>query len=495
MQTKQIATLCAFVVVVPLIGQNALPRAAEVMAFSHVTVVDVAASDSVRAVRRDQTVIVSGVLISAVGPSDAVPIPPGTVIVDARGKFLIPGLRDMHTHLLAEDRLDSQPTLYIANGVTGVRVMGSALAAHRRSDLRTAFATGEMVAPRLDAITGRILENANGRPDPLFLPIATVDDARRAVASHRTDGADFVKVYNRLTREMYMTVIDEAKRRNIPVAGHIPMSMTALEVSNFGQRTIEHSGSTGSTPAELLMSCSTDEDMLRQEWRRGADAITAQTPRAFYEELYRRVEERAAATYDAKKCSTLFRSFVRNGTWHVPTLVVDTPTTVDVSANAATPHLNYIRSAVVANWPQAHEARMREGGLAGWRARVQRRHQLIAAMYAAGVRMMAGTDAMQPYIVPGFSLHDELSLLVAAGLTPLHALRTATLHPAQFLGISGSHGTVQRGKVADLVLLDANPVANITNTRQIVAVMKNGRYHPRQELDRLLTEVERTVKQ
>lgn len=173
--------------------------------------------------------------------------------------------------------------------------------------------------------------------------------------------------------------------------------------------------------------------------------------------------------------------------------MVDAPAVVDEPANLANPHLKYIRKSVRERWPQAHGPRMQEGGVTGWKARVQRRHQLVAAMHAAGVRFMAGTDAMQPYVVPGFSLHDELALLVAAGLTPLASLRTATLAPAQFLGVTHLHGTVQRGKMADLVMLDANPLDDIGNMRRIAAVVAQGHYFPRQMLDGLLTDVERSV--
>jgi hypothetical protein len=493
MDTKFVATLCASIALVPLAAQKLAPRHSEVVAFSHVTVIDVSAADSARALQPDYTVVLSAGRITAVGRANSIRVPADATVVEAAGKFLIPGLWDMHAHLLAEDRLGDQPGLYIANGVTGVRVMGSALPLSRILEVRTAFGNGERVAPRIGAVTGRMLENANGRPDPVFEPIATVEDAHRAVVEQKTSGADFIKVYNRLTRDMYLAVVDEAKRQKISVAGHIPMSMTALEVSDLGQRTIEHSGSAGSTPAELLMSCSSQEDALRQEWQRTADVITAQTPRAVYEKLYRTVEERASASYDERKCTALFARFARNDTWHVPTLVLDVPATVEESANVANPQLKYIRKSVRERWLQAHGARMQEGGVTSWKTRVQRRHQLIGAMHAAGVRFMAGTDAMQPYVVPGFSLHDELALLVSAGLTPLASLRTATLAPAQFLGVRRTHGTVQRGKMADLVLLDANPLEDIANTRRIAAVAAQGRYFPRQMLDQLLAEVEGSV--
>lgn len=351
------------------------------------------------------------------------------------------------------------------------------------------------MGPRIGAAAGTILEGPRGRNAGPFMLIATEAEARMAVDGHKRDGADFIKVYNGLSREAYLAIVDEARRVELPVAGHIPASMHAAEISDLGQRTIEHSGSTGSSPAELLMSCSSDEGVLRKGWeelRRYNGP--PQGLRAFVEGIYQATETRAAATYDDRKAADLFARFRRNGTWHVPTLVVDGPVVADQAALATSPRLKYMRASTGEQWRRDQQQRMdATGGVAAWKPRVDRRLRLIDDMHRAGVALLAGTDANNPYVVPGFSLHDELALLVSAGVSPFDALRSATVNPARFLNATDRFGSIGRGKVADLVLLDANPLEDITRTERIAAVIANGRYLSRAALDGMLADVERIV--
>jgi imidazolonepropionase-like amidohydrolase len=475
-------------------GQQSAPPS---LALVGVSVVDVAAPRADQVVRSDQTVVVVGSRIVAVGAVRDVRVPAGAQHIDARGKFLIPGLWDMHLHLAnTEERIEYFPKLLVANGVTGIRDMATALGAARARRLQASIDRGDIVGPRIGALTGTILEGPGSRTGPIFRRVASDLEARQAVDALKADGADFVKVYNGLSRETYHAIIDEARRTGMPVVGHIPASMSATEVSDLGQRSVEHSGGMGSTPGELLMSCSRDEAALRPAWRDGLFYTgPPQGMRAHVEAVYRNTELRAAATYDDAKASTLFEKFVKNGTWHVPTLVLDTPTVVDQSTLTSEPHVKYMRPATQLQWRRDQAQRMSASGdVAAWQSRVIRRHRLIGDMYRAGVSMLAGTDANVPYVVPGFSLHDELELLVKAGLPPVAALRTATLNAARFLGRTDSMGTIETGKLADLVLLTANPLEAITNTQRIDAVVLNGRYLSRAALDELLADVERTVR-
>jgi imidazolonepropionase-like amidohydrolase len=478
-----------------LAGQNPAPAQPGPIAFTGVTIVDVAAQDPARALVANQTVVVTGATISAVGETSRVAVPDDARPVDAAGQFLIPGLWDMHAHLLFEDRVDYALLLAVVNGVTGVRVPGSPMPPEWIRATRAAIDDGRLIGPRLAAVSARVLEGVGGRTAPLMLPIASPEEARTAVVSLKEQGADFVKPYNRLTRDVYLAIVDEARRQGIAVAGHVPMSMTATEVSDLGQKSIEHSGSYGSTPTELLMSCSREEGRLRKQWQSAAAGNPPLRTFADYETLYSSIEARAAATYDVRKAAALFARFVRNGTYHTPTLVLDRPTRIEHPVLAADARLTYVRASTRERWQKEHAGRMvASGGITAWQPRVSRRHQFVLAMHRAGVQILAGTDTMMPYVVPGFSLHEELALLVEAGLTPLESLRTATLSPAKFLGKSESMGTIERGKVADLVLLDANPLLDIANTRRIGAVVLNGRYLPRATLDSTLAEVESIVK-
>lgn len=401
------------------------------IAITHATVIDVARGRLLP----DRTVVVAGGRITAVGESRRVRVPKTAQVVDATGKFLIPGLWDMHVHL-GDGAFDKNFNLrlFVANGVTGVRVMEGAPEFRAwRDEARR----GALVAPRMVIASAMI-----GAGD---LSNLSPERAREEVRKAKREGADFVKVHDNISRESYLALVEEARRAGLPVEGHVPTSITAEEASRAGQRSIEHS--TGLAPAEE------DETVAR----------------------------RFAA------------AFIENGTWLCPTLVMrHNYALLDDRAFAADPRLKYAKPSWRARWLRmTEEAR-------GWSAEqaaqrretIRREDALVARMQRAGVPLLAGTDDANPYVIPGFSLHDELRLLVAAGLTPLEALRAATVNPAKFFGLSDKLGTIERGKLADLLLLDANPLADISNTKRIAAVVARGRLLRKEDLDRMLSEVE-----
>src|SRR5215204_985360 len=229
-------------------------RQPDAFAITGVTIIDVAASSVADALETNRTVIVTGNRITEVGDTAGTRVPSGVRSIDGRGKFLIPGLWDMHAHLMSTEGVEYFPPLFIATGVTGIRDMGSALPPARIREIRASVDRGDTLGPRIAAVAGTILEGPRRRTGGPFRLVTNAAEARAAVEAHKSDGADFIKVYNGLSREAYLAIIHEASRVGLPVAGHIPASMSASEVSNLGQRTIEHSGSTLSTPAELLRS-------------------------------------------------------------------------------------------------------------------------------------------------------------------------------------------------------------------------------------------------
>jgi imidazolonepropionase-like amidohydrolase len=275
-------------------------------------------------------------------------------------------------------------------------------------------------------------------PNPVWpgsTAVATEADARQAVRDRKAQGMDFVKVYEFIARDHYFALMDEAKRVGIPVVGHVPQAITAAEASDAGQRCIEHlSGS---------------------------------------------VDEGGAADLAAR--------FKRNGTWVCPTFAIDwTFALRDDPSVAGRPELKYLPSAVVkvVQLPVPHpgaDAAMRQ---------LRRKAAVLRVMREAGVPVLAGTDCPMAVSVPGFSLHDELRLLVReAGFTPAEALRAATISPARFLGRERDMGSVAVGNVADLVLLDADPLEVIENARKIAAVVADGRLFDRKELDQIMADV------
>jgi imidazolonepropionase-like amidohydrolase len=406
------------------------------LAITHVTVVDVAAGVLVAG----QNVIVRGGRIVAVGDTARVAVPAGATVVHGRGRFLIPGLWDMHVHALfdAEVARTFLPR-FVAEGVTGVRDMGGKVEVMRAA--RFALLAGTLVGPRLVA-AGRILDGPQPVDSSVSIAVGTPEQARAAVDSLANSGADFIKVYTLLPRAAYFAVLREAARLHLPVAGHVPADVTTLEAADSGQRSIEH---------------------LRDE-----------------------VEPLCKAADAA--CGRLLDSLRAHRVWLVPTLVVlRAKAILNDSSLIRDPRLSTMPSLVRDAW-EAIRAGKQDRPSAYWREKRTRffgELALTGAAWKDNVPLLAGTDAGALYTYPGSSLHDELAQLVRAGLTPAAALRAATLGPAEFLGATDTLGTVAAGKVADLVLLDADPLADIRNTRSIRAVVLRGQLFGRDALDAL----------
>ncbi len=248
--------------------------------------------------------------------------------------------------------------------------------------------------------------------------------------------------------------------------------MSAGEASDAGQKSIEHL--TG-----ILIECSDKEAELRDK------LVKADSPVA----VRARVHATAIETYDEKKAAALFARFAKNQTWQCPTLTVLRNTKFLLENPWRDGRLKYISRQMQQRW-NVRSANLSESAKAGAKRVLQKEFEIVGAMRKAGVPILAGTDTGNPFCYPGFSLHEELALLVIAGLTPVEALRSATLNPAEFFGLDKTLGTVEQGKIADLVLLDANPLQDIRNTQKISAVISNGRLFDRKALDKMLADAE-----
>lgn len=435
----------------------------------HVTVIDATGAEAAP----DQTLVIKGDRIIALGRSGEIAIPKNARIVDATGKFLIPGLWDMHVHALQEGRPKLFFPLLIANGITGVRDMGSPFAELEEiTRLRERIEEGKLLGPRIIA-AGPLVDGPNPMFPEISIAVSNETEARRAVEDLQRDGADFIKVYSLLPRDAYFALADEARRRDIPFAGHVPESVGALEASDAGQRSIEHLSG-------VRLACSTSEAELRREL---VEARARSDASLLYRAL-RNVYAKSRETYSEQKAEALFARFVANNTWQVPTLVVarfvaQTDTGPKPSRPSAAQNNEALKN-TRASTPAEDE-------FESVSTSAQNAFDLVIAMKRAGVKFMAGTDAPNPFVVPGPSLHDELELLVHAGFTPLEALQCATRNPAEYLGRLNTLGTVEEGKLADLVLLDADPLADIGNTRKIWAVIVKGKILLRPQLDEMVS--------
>jgi imidazolonepropionase-like amidohydrolase len=467
--------------------------AAQTLAFTGVTVIDVEDGSA----KPGMTVIVIGDRITNVGPTDLVSIPAGTRAIDGRGQYLVPGLWDMHVHLF--NQVSGRPPnewyfpLLIANGVTGVREMWTRPSNRPiLESWRARATTGTLLTPRIAAV-GALVDGPASRW-PTSDRVGTADEARRAVREIHEAGLDFVKVYDMLPREAYFAITEEARRLGLPVAGHVPTLIRTEEAIAAGQRTAEHL-------LQIRESCSTrEEEILRER------ALLHSRAHATVEDdsLWERHERIKTETFDRARCAEVARRLAAGSMWQVPTLVNERRWYLGRAPEYRhDTRLRYVPANERKVWEDGYAAYgIASDDLAsmtylGSPAELAQRwavaQKVVEVLGTEGVPVLAGTDLGGPYIFPGFSLHDELAFLVKAGLTPLAALRAATLNPARFLGSTDSLGTIAAGKLADLVLLAGNPLVDIRNTRRINAVMLRGRLLDRASLDELQREAERAA--
>ena len=418
-----------------LFGWQAPARA---LVIKNVTVIDVIRA----AARPHMTAVISGDRIATLGEAGKVATPKDALVVDGTGKFLIPGLWDMHVHLTMFG--ETALPLLIAQGVTSVRDMGGDFAQVKL--LRERIAAGALLGPRVKA-AGPILESARfiasiGDKEIAAqrIGVSSASEATQAVASIARLGPDFIKIRTNASRESYLAIAAEAKRVGLPLVGHAPRGVSLIEVSDAGQRSIEHGLGFGLNDAN------------------------------YSEAQWKEIAER----------------FIKNDTHLVPTFIaargiVETPdqevmAVIDDTNGARDERRNYIPPAVIDRWRRRMEARKLETPTDP--ANGAKTRQGFRLLYQAGVKFMTGTDLPARLVYPGWSVHEELELLVQrVGMTPMEALQSATRTPAEFFGMADSLGAVEKGKIADLILLEANPLEQISNTKKIFAVIVGGRYY------------------
>jgi imidazolonepropionase-like amidohydrolase len=410
-----------------------------------------------------QTVVIEGPRMKAVGDSSQLATPKGARIVDGTGKFLIPGLWDMHVHATGPgvDRL-FLPVL-VANGVTGVREMFGTFRWY--ADARAMAKRGEIVMPRLVG-SGHILD---GKPQIWqSVEVADAAQARHAVDSLARGGAAFIKVYSRLTPDEFRAAADEAKKHNLSFAGHVPALVSVDEALSLGMASIEHL-------QMFTTACSSQEEAFRSAL---LDAVAS--PKGWDSAaVIQRVQlPMLPQTFDRDRCTALAKRVAASGTWMVPTVVVLHSTThLDDPSLRNDPRLQYIPEFFKTGWNPANDFRFRAVTPEGWAARKRvfdEQLSILRILHDAGAKFLAGTDLSNPYLYPGFSLYDELAYFTKNGFSNLEALQTATINPARFLNATDSLGTIAAGKVADLALLDANPLVDIANVARVHVVIANG---------------------
>jgi Amidohydrolase family len=427
----------------------------------HVNVVDINTGN----IHENMNVKISGNKIAAISTSKK-DLENGRLI-EAKGKYIIPGLWDMHVHIRGMD--DIFFPFLIINGVTGIRDMHNPKRCYTAGKWRDSVNNSNSIAPRIGAVAGCIVDGPGDGRNLGFLVANTEQEGRLIVDSLKNSGADFIKVYSLLTPKVYAAIADEAKKQNIPFAGHIPLMMDAVDCAAAGQKSFEHLDN-------FLQYCSTRKEEFLQFYR---DSVFIAK-----NEDFERIARLKLNSFDSATTSLFCKRLAELGTFVDPTFVVMMPgrwrkrlMDEKVFSTKDVPTELTVWMAMRKDNPYDDDL---EFDL--FRAKLE----LIRYFKRADVKLLAGTDVSTVQrLAAGYSLHDELEIYVAYGLTPLEALRTATINPAIFLNRQDELGSVEKGKLADLILLDANPITDIKNTNKIFAVINNGRYLDRTALDSL----------
>ena len=401
-------------------------------------------------------------------------------VVDGRGKFLMPGMWDMHSHIT---HTEVDFPLYIANGVLGIRNMGGVQQQVFAWDAK--LKDGSLFGP-LAFVSGPILDGPGGPVEPKSYGvfIANADQARAEVKELKSKQADFIKVYDGLSRESYFAIANESKKVGLPFAGHVPNDVTILEAVRAGQRSIEH--------GIEHRGESTAEEQLIQRGKTNNFMAEAMRTKNFT-----LIPEGIAAegniwlrNFSQNRADALYRALAQSGTYLCPTLVVERWGAYgDEIAAQPDARQQYIDPKTLVYWQPSMNmlTKYRTPAYKQWfKDKYAKLQEQLPKQQALGVQLLAGTDLTVPFTYPGSSVHDEVRLFAAAGLTPLEALQTATTHPVEFFGLQQSLGSVTVGKKAELVLLNGNPLGDLNNLDRIEAVVSHKRVIRRAELDQMM---------
>lgn len=405
----------------------------------------------------DQTVLIRGDRIAAMGPAGAVAVPAGATVIDGRGKYLMPGLADMHVHILAPDELP----LFLASGVTAVRNMhGHPM----HLELREQIAAGALLGPTIYTAGAAI----DGVP-PYWPGSGSIDDPSRAepmVLEQKRAAYDFLKLYMNLDQASYEAVITAARKHGMKTAGHVPTALGMGKVLEHPIDSLEHLWAYFLAPTTAA-SLQTGPEIMRVEAQSWLDVSEAEM-------------------------QELARALAQAGIWSCATLTVRKrgPTVENLDAAWTGLEQRYVSPLIKKIW--LHEnvfLALSSADHEVLRMSYGKMQAMVRALRAAGARILLGTDTPNPFVLPGVSVHEELENLVAAGLTPYEALRAGTRDAAEFLEQTGELGAIAAGMRADLLLLDADPLADVGNARKIAGVMLRGQWLPAERLQRMLDDM------
>ncbi len=457
-----------------------LSKSQNLTAIVHVNIVDVKNEKIIP----DKTVILKNGKIEKIGSN--IKLPPGIKIIQGKDKFLIPGLWDMHYHNMDDESgqvTDSSITpLLIANGITGVRDM---FALNNTLKRRDSIRAGLLIAP--ETYAGALVDGP--RPIwPLSIPVKDTFRAVVIVDSLKNAGYDFIKVYSALPRDQYFAIAAESKKQNIPFEGHVPSSISPMEAALAGQKTQEHQ-------LGMILQCSSLSDSVKDEYRKMEMKIFFGRGKEADDRLTTLLN-----SFDTEQINKIANEFVQSGTWYCPTLITNRNYFIklknfneEIKSDSL---IQYVSKSAKAGW--GFMGRMFVSySTDDWKVRMDQlelNDKIVKILYDKKVNMLAGDDNNNPFCFAGFSLHQELQLFVDCGIPDAEVLKIATYNPAVFFKVEDKFGSIDQGKFANLVLLNANPLIKISNTDKINAVFLRGHYYDRTSLDNLLSGVKEYCK-
>jgi len=432
----------------------------------------------------NQTVIIQEGKIIQVTPSQDLKLASSNTIIDGTGKYMIPGLWDAHVHFsFIEELAPSMFDLFIAYGITSVRDTGGDITfvnQWKQKSLADPTNTPRVMiaGPLLDGMPN-VYDGSDPSRPPLSVGLGTVEDVESQIELLDSLDVDLLKAYEMLTPEQFATVTRLGKEKGLKVTGHVPLSMDVISASNAGLNSMEHM-------RNLELSCASNADELWEQRKKLLEEGKEDLGGILRSRIHQAQRRTAVENYDEDRANEVLAVLAKNQTWQIPTLALSTAFTKRPFNDPEWQEsFDYLPDPIAQNWMESinsiQKTEVSEFNLqySEWLL------NMAGKIHENGIGIMAGTDCPILFLTPGRSLHQELSDLVEAGLSPLDAIKTATLNPAIYFGMEDELGTIEVDKWADLVILDANPLENINNTMRINAVVKQGKYFSRENLDEI----------
>ncbi len=421
----------------------------------------------------EKSLLIKNGVIIEIGEYEAFQVPKNAHIINGKGKYAIPGLWDMHAHVNSNLGPHFSFPLYISNGVTHIRDMGGHAEFSLKKKWREQIEANTLLGPRLEGIGSTFVSK-----------LVSDEHTKAIISTFSGETNDFIKTYNGILPKYYFQLLEEAEKKSITILGHRPRAVSAIEASLAGHKSFEHA-------RLFLFECYSGSEELRAKYlARYNGESNAGESLDNTTSLRDMIDNHSDSMFE-----DLVNEMVKNNTWFCPThLTRKMDAYADNEVYLNDPRLKYINAIEKRNWIRDTRGMVNMDptpeGRKTYMDFYEKGLELTGKAHKAGVKILVGTDANDTFCFPGFSIHDELLELVKAGLKPSEALKSATILPASYFNLSHNYGTLEIGKVADIILLEKNPLLNIANTKKIDMIIDRGHVYSRLDLDGILTSVE-----